>query len=147
MPKPTKVLVDTSVLISALNSSTGASAWLLYLGPQKGLSLFVSNYIIEEAHEVITRKFSKLLPAFKQLKKADTFHYAPKPTKAHLKQAATLIDDPKDIPIVAAALSGKVDFIVTLDQKDFIRSSRIANQTNIKPILPGEALQLLSSSQ
>lgn len=100
---------------------------------------------MKETEEVITRKFPKLLPAFKNLQDSEALHYVAEPSRSHIKKATQLIDDPKDILIVAAALSGKVNYIVTLDQKDFIRSSRIASQTNIKPLLPGEALQLLQS--
>lgn len=144
MPKEIRVLVDTSVLVSGLNSTLGASAWLIFLGPPKGITLLTSNYILHETHQVILRKFPELEDKSRNLQASNALVIVPKPSSKHLGIAAKLIDDPKDIPVLAAALSGSANYIVTLDQKDFIKPGRIEKTTRIKTILPGEALHLFS---
>lgn len=144
MPKEIRVLVDTSVLVSGLNSTLGASAWLIFLGPPKGFILLTSDYILNETHQVILRKFPELENKSRNLQTSGTLTLVPEPSAKHLKIAGKLIDDTKDIPVLAAALSGSANYIVTLDQKDFIKPQRIQKATSIKTILPGEALHLFS---
>jgi predicted nucleic acid-binding protein len=52
-----KVLVDSSVIISALLSNKGASHYCLITAKDKGYKLFISEFILKELFDVIDKKF------------------------------------------------------------------------------------------
>lgn len=140
--KPLKVLLDTSVIISGLNSKTGASTGILTLSKQKTITIFITPYILEEAASVIRRKFPKLLPYFKQLVGADVFDLIPNPPAAIVKRAAKIISDLKDAAILSTAIEEKVDFLITLDRKHFIDDPTVARKSDLKIVLPKDFIKL-----
>jgi putative PIN family toxin of toxin-antitoxin system len=106
------VLVDTNVIVSAL----------LFPGsvPERALShiieqesLVLTTWIIDELQEVIKRKWPDRLPAL------DTFLGADGYELLGAGNPAVQIRDPRDQPILDAAITGAVDLIVTGD-KDFL---------------------------
>lgn len=148
MPKTLQLLLDTSVLISALNSSTGASAQLLHLARHRLVDVLTTTYILFETEEVIRRKFPKLLHAFLLLRNENILKIGADPTLRQIRRAEKLIDDPKDAPILAAALAHKVHYLVTLDKKDFINNQKLNRAgTSVVPLLPGDVLRLIRSNE
>ncbi len=143
MPEKLRALPDTSVIISALNSTTGASAAILDFARRNQLVLITTSYIISETEEVIRRKFPKLQPLFQKLKGGQFLVIAEDPTLATVKQAALMISDPKDAPILAAAITHQVDYLVTLDRKDFIDDKKVAQKSRIKIVTPATLIKLL----
>lgn len=104
-----RVLVDTNVIISALlfPSSTPSDALAHVLACQR---LVLTDWIIDELHEVVGRKRPDLLPALDSfLARIDYDIVDPKPS-------AEKIADANDQPILDAALAHGVDFIVTGDK-------------------------------
>lgn len=140
--KPLKVLLDTNVVVSGLNSKTGASAGILTLSKQKAFTIFITPYILEEVASVIKRKFPKILPYFKQLVKADVFDLVPNPPATIVKRAARIISDLKDAAILATAMEEKVNFLITLDRKHFIDDSTVAKKSGLKIVLPKDFIRL-----
>lgn len=104
-----RVLVDTNVVISALlfPKSTPAQALYVVLDEHR---LVLTEWIIDELHEVVTRKRPDLLPALDDLLAALDFELAGP------GERGIPIADPDDQPILDAALASAVDVIVTGDK-------------------------------
>ncbi len=145
MPEKLKVLLDTSVVITALNSSTGASAAILSYSKMGRLILVTTPYIINETEEVIKRKFPKLQPLFDQLKSGGSLVVTEDPSLDNISRAAQIISDPKDAPILAAAIAQQVDYLVTLDRKDFIDDKNVAQEPRLKIVTPATLIKSLRS--
>ena len=108
----TRVLVDTNVVISALLFPRSAPADVLahVLASEH---LVLTQWIIDELHEVVSRKRPDLLPALETLLASIEF------AMAELGQPdpqAPVIADVDDQPILNAAISADVDVIVTGDK-------------------------------
>ena len=104
-----RVLVDTNVVISALlfPDSTPARALAQVLDEHQ---LVLTDWIIEELHQVIGRKRPDLLADL------DTFLADVDYQLASPGDPSVPISDPGDQPIIDSALAGAVDVIVTGDK-------------------------------
>lgn len=102
-------MTDTNVIISALlfPDSTPAVAFRHILAEER---LVLSQWILDELHEVIGRKRPDLLNALEALLEGIDYHTATP------GEASGDIADPDDKPILDAALSSDVDVIVTGDK-------------------------------
>lgn len=104
-----RVLVDTNVIISAFlfPNSTPARALALVLGEHR---LVLSRWVIDELHEVVERKWPDRGPAL------DGFFLALDYDLAEPGDPSVPISDPKDQPILDAAIAAAVDVIVSGDK-------------------------------
>ena len=107
-----RVLVDTTVIVSAVlfPGSTPADA-LAYVLEHEDLVL--TQWIIDELHDVVRRKWPDRMPALVAL--LQTIPYtlaAPLPTSTPMR-------DTHDQPILDAAIAGAIDVLITGD-KDFL---------------------------
>ena len=104
-----RVPVDTTVVISALlfPDSTPARAPALVLDEHW---LVLTDWILEELHEVVGRKRPDLLAAL------DTFLAGIDYELASPGGASVPTSDPDDQPILDAAVTGAVDIVVTGDK-------------------------------
>ena len=136
-----KVFLDASVLVAASASVNGASAYILHLSRQRKIKAFVSEDALSEAVKNVNLKLDDI--GEERLK---TYLI-----KANLK----LVDSPeaeaialcekfihfKDAPILAAAITKRVDILLTLDKKHFL-TKLVADFA--KPIIiltPGDFLK------
>jgi putative PIN family toxin of toxin-antitoxin system len=105
-----KIIADTNVLISAVlfPNSVPANA-LIHISENH--ELVICDYIIEEFHDVIERKFPGLTPDADLLLAELSYETIIAP-----REASKLIDDPKDAPILNAAILENVDIIVSGDR-------------------------------
>jgi len=104
-----RVLVDTNVVISTLlfPNSTPARALTLVLDEHR---LVLTDWIIDELHEVVGRKRPDLLPA------PEAFLTGIDYELASPGDPSVPISDPNDQPILDAAVAAAVDVIVTGDK-------------------------------
>jgi len=142
-PMP-KVFIDTSVIFSSLLSNSGASAKIFKSA--RSLDIFISQYVIDEVHDVLKQKAPHLLDSFEQMLRVKDFAITPAPRKRLVLKARKIISDPKDAPILAAAISAKVDYLVTLDKKDFINDAKVAERSGLTIVTPGQFVKLLKSN-
>lgn len=147
MAKRPRVLVDSSVIISALNSAAGAPALVIQAGrgDNRVVDLVVTPYITAEVERVIRDNFPQLAEKWLKLQEERILRTVKNPTIDNVTQAAHLIDDPKDTPIVAAALLHKVDYLVTLDRKHFLENDRLAKIPAFETIHASELVAELLS--
>ncbi|OGD54296.1 putative toxin-antitoxin system toxin component, PIN family [Candidatus Beckwithbacteria bacterium RBG_13_35_6] len=132
-----KVFLDSSVLVAASASLTGASAYILGLCREKKIKGYISIDVINESRKNIflklNKKAQKRFIVFKKL--ANLIIVSP-PNKGLIHISAKVINI-KDAPILAAAIESKADFLVSLDRKDFLRPKVLEFAKPLKIILPG----------
>lgn len=103
----------------------------------------VSGYIVDEVRRSLARKASVLLPHFENLLQAEVLTIVADPTAEEVVVAGRIISDPKDAPIIAAAMRHRVDYLVTLDRKDFLSRSEVSAKSGINILLPQDFLHFL----
>ena len=111
-----KVMADTNIIISALLFPASLPARvLLHIADNHGLVL--CDHIVAELRDVVARKRPDLLGDLDVLLAQLSYDLVIAPQKPN-----KLIQDPKDQPILNAAIMAKVDIIVTGD-KHFLQSN------------------------
>lgn len=110
------LFLDSSVLFSAVCSPTGGSSKIFSL---KSYKLTVSTFVLTEVERNVRQKlFGYHLNRF--LKLANELNIVnPKISKKELEQCRNVIIE-KDATILAQAKILKVDYLVTLDKRDFL---------------------------
>ena len=110
-----RLFLDSSVLLAAAGSTSGASRLLIMSAKREGWILLTSAYCVREAEH----NLPKLAP-----KAAADWHRLIKPRLA-IVGTHLVLDRPliyravKDRPVVITALSLKTDVLLTLDRDDF----------------------------
>ncbi len=106
-----RILLDTNVLISAYfwNGKERAILWDCIRGIHENV---VSDYILEETRRVLQHKFG--LP--KEARERYLFLLSTFSTSVSVGEVRHVSRDPKDNPIIATALSGKVNALITGDK-------------------------------
>ena len=110
-----RIVLDTNIFVSALISGEGPPGRVLAAVKRERITLVTSAFQIDELREVLSRE--RLKPYIRP-HEADDLLY-------HLAAVSTVIDelpelrlspDPKDNPILATALAGNADLIVSGDK-------------------------------
>jgi predicted nucleic acid-binding protein len=107
-----RVFLDANVLYSAAYMELAGLAWLWSLDDVQLLS---SAYAIEEARRNLAMDRSDAVPRLKRLLESVSTVDAPQ----GLKLPDTIRLDPKDQPILLAAIHGKADYLLTGDASHF----------------------------
>lgn len=136
-----RVFIDSSVLIAASYSPTGASREIIRQAIQGKTELVISNLVLEETRQNLSIKAPEALPAYQQFLDAIPFETI-SPTKRQVLEAARYTDL-KDAPIVAAAKRARVDYLVSLDRHHLVGVPEVAHRSGLKIVLPGELLEKL----
>jgi len=112
-----KLFIDSSVLLAASGSATGASRLLIGEASARGWFLVSSLYCFEETRHNLPKLGSHAEADFEK-------HIAP---FVECIETRLVVDRPlvypvtKDRPVVAGALAAKCDALLTLDRADFQR--------------------------
>ena len=101
-----RVVLDTNILVSALISGEGSPGQVLAAVKSLGITLIKSQFQIDELRDVLAR--DRLQP-YIQREEADDLLY-------HLEAVAVVVADPDDSPILATAVAGDADLIVSGDR-------------------------------
>ena len=117
-----RIMIDTNIFISAALFPKGRAAEALYKAMVSPYQPVVCDYVIDELH----RKFQEKFP--ERTTELEAFLYSALPafeivtTPDEAIEAESKIRDPKDRPILRAALNTGADLFLTSD-KDFLESS------------------------
>ncbi len=137
--KKYKVVIDTNVIVSGLQSRNGFSFKLLSNIDDERFQVFLSVPLLLEYEEVIKRNKSKI-----NLDKADVdsvLDYicliADKRKIFYLWRP--YLKDPKDDMILELAVESECDYIITFNKKDFEGIKRFG----IKAITPKKFLEII----
>jgi len=151
--KNIKVFLDSNVIISGLFSDKGAPRVildLLSLGlPQ--LAGATGEYNIIEIERNLTKKMPDVLPVYRKYLPLLNLEVIPLPSSGTINNVFGLTSN-KDIPVLASAISGDVDFLVTGDKKDFIKlkgkySFRILSPAEFLDAILPEVLKILDTGE
>ena len=139
-----RVVLDTSVLVSASKSRLGASFHLLSLIPHQDFEFAISVALYTEWQAVLTRP--EHIPPSSTAEHALAFlRYLA--SVAHLQDVHFLwrpfLRDPDDDMVLECAVASGSQFIVTHNVKDFKR----APELKVRAVTPSEFLTLLRRKQ
>lgn len=88
----------------------------MQLAIQKNFELITTEYVVDEVNEVLKRKFpGKRVEVINLLALLD-LKILPVPSKHECGKFISLLRDPKDIPVLTAAVKANVDLLLTGDQ-------------------------------
>ena len=151
--KGVKVFLDSNVIISGLFSDKGAPRVILdliCLGLPT-LTCATGEYNIIEIERNLTKKMPDALPVYRKYLPLLNLEVIPLPSPGEIKKLSGLTSD-KDMPVLALAISGNVDFLVTGDKKDFIKlkgkcSFRILSPSEFLDVILPEVLKGLDAGE
>ncbi|MEW6003184.1 MAG: PIN domain-containing protein [Nitrospirota bacterium] len=138
--KEVKVFLDSNVIISGLFSDRGAPRIILDL-LCLGLPVLVGitgQYNIIEIERNIKKKMPEVLSLYNEYFPKLNLEIIPLPPLEKIRDLSGHIAD-KDAPVLASAIMGEVDFLVTGDKKDFVRAGK-KEKYPFKVITPSEFL-------
>lgn len=136
-PEPTpppRIFFDTSVLVAGAFSRTGASSILMQLAGLTLLDGRISPNVRAEALRNVMAKVPTALPGLRVLLN-EVLNEGPAVTEGQI-QAVSKYAEPKDQPILAAAVVQRCLYLVTLNEKDFWPPSDL-----ILIVRPGDLLR------
>lgn len=137
-----RIFVDANVLIAGAGSATGASRAVLILAEIGLFRLVVSRQVLDECERNLRKKLPQALPIFARMLAVVELELLPEPTESAVTEWALIIE-PDDAPILAAAVEGRVDRLLTLNTKDF--TPRVAQASGLVIQTPGDFIAGLRS--
>ncbi len=138
-----KVFLDSNVIISGLFSDKGPPRIildLLSLGLPM-LSGVTGEYNIIEIERNLSNKMPDILPVYRKYLKLLNLEVVPLPLSADVDKLSGHTSG-KDIPVLASAINGNADFIVTGDKKDFLK---LKDKYPFRILSPVEFLDIILS--
>ena len=116
---PLRVMVDADVLFagSASPSDRSASTIVLRLSDLTLIDGVASEQVVAEAEKNLREKVAAAVPTFRDLVAA-CVRVVPDPTPDEVL-ALDGLADPKDLPILTAAVRDQCDVLVTFNERDY----------------------------
>ncbi|MGQ9553356.1 MAG: PIN domain-containing protein [Anaerolineae bacterium] len=139
--KRLRVMADTNVLIAGILFPRWFHEFLRHA--LKGdFKPVLSAQIVEEARERTARGTAVQQRALEQFLNDCNYEAALDPSREELERNASLVRDPKDIPIALAAIRANVDYLVSNDRDltDQDETTTVLRQ-RIQPITVGRFLR------
>ena len=136
--KAVRVFLDSNVILSGLLSGKGAPRIILDILCLKlpFLAGLTGRYNIMEIERNLARKMPDALPIYKEYIPEINLTIVPLPKPQEIRRYSGSIAD-KDIPVLASAVKGRADFLVTGDKKDFAKLKAKGNYP-FKIVSPAE---------
>lgn len=113
-----RIFVDANVLVAGADSRSGASRAVLLMAEIGLFQLVVSRQVLDEAERNIRKKIPRALPNFAEQMAYLKLEIHTDPSWEEAAKWASIIE-PKDAPILAAAVAADVNRILSLNTKDF----------------------------
>lgn len=135
-----KVFLDANIFFAGFVSPQGASSVILKLAHRGKFRILASRIILKEAERNLRKKAgAKTVKSFYRYLKQTKIHIIPSLSDKALSQYESCIY-PKDVPVLAAAIEAKVNYLVTLDRRHFLIPAVLTRVKKIKILTPGEFL-------
>ena len=133
-----RVFLDANVYFAGFDSPKGASAFILELIRRRKMEVCASRLVLREADRNLRTKSEKgALKAFRRFLQSAKIRIAPAPDEVLFKAYESFLH-PKDLPVLAAALLAKSDFLITLDRRHFLTPQVLSNIKKIKVCTPAD---------
>ena len=117
-----KVMIDTNIFISAALFPNGKTAMALYKALTPPYTPVTCDYVIDELERKFQEKFPTKMTEMRAFLYTLTKSIRVVKTPSEVMDTEIKIRDPKDRPILRAALNSGADLFLTGD-KDFLESS------------------------
>lgn len=136
--KGVRVFLDSNVILSGLISETGAPRIILDLLTLKlpFLTGCTGRFNLKEIERVLKKKMPHALAVYQQYLPQLNLRIIPVPRGQELKELSGKIAD-KDLPVLASAIRGKADFLVTGDKRHFQKLTSLKDH-ELKIVTPAE---------
>jgi putative PIN family toxin of toxin-antitoxin system len=135
-----RILLDTSVLVAAIRSKTGAARILLDAALASEFQFCISTPLILEYEAVLTRSEHLLASRISSAEIGDLLDLLCD-VGIQVEMTETwlpILRDPDDEMVLCTAINGRVDAIVTFNRADF---AGIPENLGILVLSPGDALR------
>ena len=135
-----RVVLDTSVVVAALRTRTGAGNAVLRLAAAKRIKALVSPPLFMEYEAVLKRPEQQLVHGFDLLEIDEflaEFAALVEPVEVHFRWRPQ-VRDPADEMVFEVAVNGNADALVTYNVADFAAA---AAQFNVRVMRPSEILR------
>ncbi len=140
---PARVVLDTSVVVSALMFEAGRLAWLRSAWREERIRPLVSKPTVTELLRVLAYPKFRLSATEQAILQADYLPFCePVPATATAKHVPHC-RDPFDQPFLFLALAGKADFLVSGDDDLLVLAPRFP----VPIVKPAELLRLLGIAE
>jgi predicted nucleic acid-binding protein len=136
--KAVRVFLNSNVILSGLISDTGAPRIILDLLTLKlpFLTGCTGRFNVMEIERVLKKKMPQALSVYRHYLPQFNLRIIPVPRPHELKEITGKIAD-KDLPVLASAIRGEADFLVTGDKRHFRKISSLGDYT-VKIVTPAE---------
>jgi predicted nucleic acid-binding protein len=139
------LFLDSSALFAGVISSTGAARALLLLAEAEQITITISEQVVAETERAIARKLPQALTDLRSAILASKAQIVHDPVSHEVQVHLNLMGDPSDVPILLAAMSAGVDYLVTLNRRHFLDDPQVARLSGLRIGNPGEALAWVRS--
>lgn len=141
-----RLVLDTDVVLSGLRSSTGASRVLLLAVRERAIRPLATVAMMLE-YEAVLKRPQHLAATHLEVEEVDAFldnlaQFA-EPVVPHYSYRPT-IRDPDDELLIAAAVNGRADAIVSFNASDLKPADPKQGELGIPVCAPGEILRRLT---
>jgi putative PIN family toxin of toxin-antitoxin system len=133
-----RVVLDTNVVVSGLLHQKGAPAAILDAATSKQFRCYISESLLDEYHEVLTRDYLRL-----DQRRATRFIGALREVAIFVvpRKKVAIARDPDDDRVMECALEAGADYIVTGNNRDFP-----AQFHGVRVVTPRDFLFILGTS-
>jgi len=137
-----RAVLDSSVLVSAFLKPGSLPATLLTRAREGAFSLVLSSYVIQETAAVLARPKVRAGRAYtpEEVARYCRDLLAVAEIVGELPDIDAVPNDPKDNPVVATAVAGKADYLVTGDRAHLLP---LGEYRGVRMVSPREFLDLL----
>lgn len=134
------IFLDTSALFAGIWSPSGGARAILQLGEARLVSIVVSRQVLAEIEEVVREKLPERLADVLLILDACVARVVKRPSPRALTQARQFVSYEADARILAAAMTARVAFFVTLDRKHFLSNDAPRSAMPFRLGTPGDFL-------
>jgi len=133
-----RIFLDSSVIIAGAISTRGSAHIVIRLGEIGLFTVVVSTTVLNESQNNIQRKTPQSMPYFVEILLSIQPEILPDPAPEESLIWETIIEK-KDAPILAAAVNGKVDRLLSWNTKHF--TAEVGKAAGILIQTPAEFVQ------
>lgn len=139
-----KVFIDSSLFLAACRSKTGGASNIFMRCRKKEIQGYISRYVIYEVkkNSFILNQTEKSRLNFLLLQ--CNLKIVSEPSDAEINEAAKIIAR-KDASILAVVIKNKIDYLITLDKKDFMSVEVRKTGTGIIIVTPNKFIGIIET--
>ena len=140
--RQTSLFFDASVLVAGSHSPGGGSALILAVCQAGGFQAYTTSAVLIETQRTLEDFPVRSSDRFHQLLEGILWKLLPVPSEAVIERFARYVD-PKDAHVLAAAIEGRSDFLLTLDRRHILAAVDGVKQAGLPIVIlrPGDFIQ------